>query len=245
MINTQCNYVRTATLDQAWREVMWLCVMNGEDYLVEKGSYEGQLRKQLPFVTIDVKVPKTRPLSPILPPSIPAPTSDEKIWNYFSTYIFSPTLKPNEVYTYGQFIQLQLPHIIDLLISSKGCTNQATITIGSPDTTLLSDPPCLRSISFKVYNNHLQMHVYFRSWDLYAGLPENLGGLQLLKEWVLECLNTDGHLNLFDGPIVAQSDGLHIYDQYFDIVDSLNVDKIKVGARAMKAKEEYLQLHGG
>ena len=86
----------------------------------------------------------------------------------------------------------------------------------------MDDPPCLRVITFKVVRGLLQMSLFFRSWDLFAGLPENLGGLQLLKEYVLAQLDFE----VQDGPIVAYSDGLHIYEQYFGLVNALNVDKI-------------------
>jgi len=240
MIIEEANFVRSVTIDGAWREVMWLCVKNGYDFLVKGGSYRGQIRKQLDKVMIEITSPGSRPIAPILPPSIPAPTDDEKIEAYFARYIASDVKADNEVYTYGEFIVEQLARIIQLLKDSKGNTNQATICIGNPMTTFLDDPPCLRSISFKVVNGRLNMTVYFRSWDLYAGLPENLGGLQLLKEMVLGELN-----DVEDGSIIAFSDGLHLYDQYFPIVDCLNVDKIAVGAAALRDKQLYIQLNGG
>jgi len=243
MINEQFNCVRAATIDTAWREVMWLCVKNGYDFLVKGGSYVGQIRKQLEDVKIIIDKPGIRPLAPILPPGIPPPTSDEKIEEYFLRYIVGSEKRDNEVYTYGEFISKQLPRILELLISSKGNTNQATICIGNIETTFLDDPPCLRSISFKVVNGKLNMTVYFRSWDLYAGLPENLGGLQRLKEIVLEYL-LDAGLRVEDGRIIAFSDGLHLYDQYFQIVDTLNVDKVQIGAQALRDKERFLETEG-
>jgi len=235
--------VQARTIDAAWRESMWLCVRSGYDFLVKGGSYVGQIRKQLEHITIVIDQPWTRPLEPILPPGIPPPTSEEKIVTYFTRYIISDQLAENEVYTYGEFIQAQLQRIINLLISSNGNTNQATICIGNPQTTFLDDPPCLRSISFKVVEYRLNMTVYFRSWDLYAGLPENLAGLQLLKEYVLEYIQAGG-VNVVDGKIIAFSDGLHLYDQYFSLVDQLNVDKVKVGEQALRDKQKFIASEG-
>ena len=49
------------------------------------------------------------------------------------------------------------------------------------------------------------MSVYFRSWDLWAGFPSNLGGIELLKQFVAqEC-------GLKNGSMYAYSAGLHIY----------------------------------
>ena len=243
MINEECCCVRAATIDSAWREVMWLCVKNGYDFLVKGGSYVGQIRKQLEGVKIVIDQPGTRPLAPILPPGVPPPTSDEKIEAYFLRYIVGSEKSDNEVYTYGEFISKQLVRIVELLVSSNGNTNQATICIGNIETTFLDDPPCLRSISFKVVNGRLNMTVYFRSWDLYAGLPENLGGLQRLKEIVLAYLQA-AEMQVEDGKIVAFSDGLHLYDQYFQIVDTLNVDKVQVGAQALRDKATWLDEMG-
>jgi len=243
MINEECCCVRAATIDSAWREVMWLCVKNGYDFLVKGGSYVGQIRKQLEGVKIVIDQPGTRPLAPILPPGVPPPTSDEKIEAYFLRYIVGSEKSDNEVYTYGEFISKQLVRIVELLVSSNGNTNQATICIGNIETTFLDDPPCLRSISFKVVKGRLNMTVYFRSWDLYAGLPENLGGLQRLKETVLEYLQA-AEMQVEDGKLIAFSDGLHLYDQYFQIVDTLNVDKVQVGAQALRDKAMWLTEKG-
>lgn len=240
MIREDSNFVKARTIGEAWREVMWLCVKKGWDFLVKGGSYVGQIRKQLNHVTIIITEPGRRPLSPIMPPGKPGPTDEMKIEEYFERYILSGRMAENEVYTYGTFIVKQLNRIVELLNRAKGNTNQACIAIGDVDTTFLDDPPCLRLCSFKVVNGQLEMTVFFRSWDLYAGLPENLGGLQLLKEYVLAHLTFPCQ----DGAIIAYSDGLHLYDQYFKIVDDLNIDKVKVGAQAMEEKEAYLKEHG-
>jgi len=243
MIYPNCNTIKTTTIEDAWRESMWLCAKNGYDYITEEGSYTGQIRRQLDSVKIEMRLPGLRPLAPICPYPLPSPTDEEKINNYFVNYIMGSEKKENEVYTYGEFIHMQLSYIIDLLVRSQGYTNQATICIGSPLTTFLKDPPCLRAISFKRVAQNLNMGVYFRSWDLYTGLPENLGGLQLLKEYVL-CMLSEKGLVLDDGSIIAFSDGLHIYEQYFPLVNTLCVDKIETSEKTLENKERYLLIHG-
>jgi thymidylate synthase len=220
---------------------MQLCIEKGNDYLIQGGSYVGQIRKQLPNAMIMVNRPWTRPLAPILPPGIPAPTTDNKILSYFCEYLMGHGTG-SEVYTYGKFIMEQYSRIIVLLIESNGATNQATIAIGDSSTTFLDDPPCLRSISFKVVDGRLQMSLFFRSWDLFAGMPENLGGLQLLKEDVLSEIQP--YFPVTDGPIVAYSDGLHLYEQYNDIVDRLNVQKISLSSRVLEEKQRFIVGNG-
>lgn len=220
----QHNYVEGRTIEDVWRDAMWCCIRNGYDYRVEVGSYAGQSRKQLDYAVLRVMEPSTRPLSVGTPEAcaFAAPTSEDKIWCYFSQYIIGTEKSPNEDYTYGQYIAPQLPRAVELLNAAAGNTNQACIQIGDANSINQSDPPCLRVITFKVVNGMLQLSVFFRSWDLFAGLPENLGGLQLLKEYVLAQLT----FPVQDGPIVAYSDGLHIYEQYFPLVNTLNIDKL-------------------
>lgn len=240
MINEQLNFVEAHSIQDAWREVMWLCVKNGYDFVVKGGSYVGQIRKQLRDVHIRILEPGKRPLAPIMPPGIVGPTSDEKIDAYFQRYLFSGEKAENEQYTYGEYIVAQWERVVELLNQSQGNTNQACIAIGDVHTTSLGDPPCLRLISLKCVGGQLVMTVFFRSWDLFAGFPENLGGLQVLKELLLTCLT----FPCTDGPIIAYSDGLHIYEQYFGIVDSLNIDKVKVGEQALSEKQKYALEHG-
>ena len=219
------NIIEGKTIEDVWRDATWCCVRNGYNYKIEKGSYEGQQRRQLEYVVVKIIEPWERPLAVTTPEGsgIPSPTSEESINEYFISYIMGDEVAEGEDYSYGEFITKQIDKIIEILNESNGHSNQATISIGVPSSVYQNDPPCLRCISFKKVNDKLNMTVYFRSWDCYSGMPENLGGLQLLKEYVLANLNFD----VDDGEIIAFSDGLHIYEQYFSLVNSLCVDKIK------------------
>lgn len=216
-------FVNERTIEDAWRMAMWQTARYGYSYKVEKGSYEGQIRKQLDQLTVYIEKPGTRPLAVSMPEGtgIPAPTSEEKIQSYFYEYLATDTKEDKEDYTYGQYISRQLPKVIELLNVSKGDTNQACMNIGDGDSVYLNDPPCLRVADFKVVDGRLNLSVFFRSWDLFAGFPENLGGLQLLKEYIL----MEMAFPVEDGSIIAYSSGAHIYEQYFPIVNTLNVHK--------------------
>ena len=218
------NIIIGKDLNDAWRNAMWCCVRNGYTYRVKRGSYEGQIRKQLPFTTIIIEEPWTRPFKFFTPPGIPEPTDEECINKYFTDYIIHNTRGNKEDYTYGEYISMQFPKIIEILNESNGYTNQACITIGEPLSINLKDPPCLRVIDFKVVNGELQMTVFFRSWDCFTGLPENLGGLQMLKEFLIMHLN----FPVKDGLLIAYSSGLHLYEQYFPLVNQLNIDQIEI-----------------
>jgi len=217
------NIIISRTIEDAWRDALWCVVRNGHDYKIEYGSYVGQIRRQLEHVAIIINEPWVRPLAPIsLPGGLPLPTSEEKIERYFAEYIMSEEKEETEDYTYGQAIAPQVPKIIEILNRSKGNSNQACISVSDWNSINLKDPQCLRLVDFKVVRGKLNMSLFFRSWDCFAGLPENLGGLQMLKEYLLIHLN----FPVQDGKIIAYSSGLHIYEMYFPIVDMLNVDKI-------------------
>ena len=107
---------------------------------------------------------------------------------------------------------------IDMLKETP-LTNHAIIEIAQPEDITCcvgkdgkNDPPCLRLIDFKVIPpDILTVSVYFRSWDLWAGLPTNLGGLELLKQYVAEICGFQ------NGPMYAYSSGLHIYSMHEEI----------------------------
>jgi thymidylate synthase len=121
------------------------------------------------------------------------------------------------IYEGGQFYLNQ----IDLLIwtyKNKGYrNNQMVLQVAHPTDMLLQDPPCLRQIDTRIQDGKLHFYPYFRSWDLWGGFPANLGGIQLLKEYV------SAEIGVEDGEMIATSKGLHIYDYSFDIAKCLRM----------------------
>jgi len=110
---------------------------------------------------------------------------------------------------------------IELLIwtyKNKGHrNNQMVLQVAQPNDMLLQDPPCLRHIDTRIQDGKLHFYPYFRSWDLWGGFPANLGGIQLLKEYVASEIGVE------DGEIIATSKGLHIYDYSFDLAKCLRM----------------------
>lgn len=225
LVQIDSQMIKADDINNAWRDLLWCCARKGYTTIVNKGSYEGQQRKQLDYVVVIIQTPYQRPLAPIMPEGtgIPSPTSESKIHKYFFDYLITDK-NDTEQYTYGHYIAPQINKIIDILNQSDGKTNQACITIGDKNSIKLIDPPCLKVIDFKIVHKWLEMHVYFRSWDIFAGFPENIGGLQLLKEYILMHLNLSYEIS--DGAIYAYSSGAHIYEQYFPLVNQLNVNDI-------------------
>jgi thymidylate synthase len=130
--------------------------------------------------------------------------------NYLQ-YLITSFKADTEQYTYGEDIEYQLPELIRMYKEDGHNTNQGFMAVGSKESIVLSDPPCLRGIDTRVQNGQLHFILYFRSWDLWAGLPSNLAAIQLMKEYVASEIGVE------DGEMIALSKGLHLYDYTWDL----------------------------
>jgi len=112
----------------------------------------------------------------------------------------------------------QLDWVINHFKTAGYGNNHCYINVGDTESSLAYErpysnetdrgtSPCLRGIDFKIKDNKLITSVVFRSWDLYSGVPENLGGITLLNEYICEFL--DG---ISPGPLAFSCSGLHCYD---------------------------------
>jgi thymidylate synthase len=212
------------TISDAWFQLIFNLFDKAYSQNIQKGSFENeQYRLQYPGIAVYIEHPSTD-IVPTIPPGlgIPAPTTMEYIEDYFANYLMNPELGENETYTYASRIQRQMPEggsqlerVIDILRDTP-LTNQAVIEIATPEDLDICygqdgklDPPCLRLLDFKTIPSDdgllLSVSVYFRSWDLWAGFPTNLGGIELLKQYVAS------EASLENGPMYAYSAGAHIY----------------------------------
>ena len=128
------------------------------------------------------------------------------------------TKKHKEDSKHSKGYDLEIATNIDLIEEVIGMykdegfgTNQATMEIAMPTDIILNDHPCLRSIDTRIRYGKLHFIAYFRSWDLWGGLPVNLGGLQLLKEYMA------AEIGVEDGDLIASSKGLHLYDDVWEL----------------------------
>ena len=221
-------------LDDAWFQCLSAILDKGHVYTITRGSYEGQKRLEFDFVTIRVRKPSHQ-IIPIIPEgmSIPAPTDMDYIQGYLS-YLLTGAKTATEDYTYGERLVdpkvrikqnlngkdlicdmplnvNQIEEVIKMYKEKGPGTNQAVMEIGMPSDIKLVDPPCLRLIDTRLRYGKLHFILYFRSWDLWGGFPSNLGGLQLVKQYMAE------EIGVGDGEIIAASKGLHLYDYAWDL----------------------------
>jgi thymidylate synthase len=105
----------------------------------------------------------------------------------------------------------QIEWIIDTYKKHGHRNNQMVLQIAHPSDLTLVDPPCLRSIDTRIQDETLHFFIYFRSWDLWSGLPANLAGIQNLKEYMA------GEIGVKDGEMIVESKGLHLYGYAEDL----------------------------
>jgi len=188
-----------------------------------------QQRLQASLAVAEIKYPEVRPLGVTFPEQLGVPpvSTQGSIEEYFTSYLLNAEVSVNEEYTYGsrildfpsyksvfsktvgaEVIQEtrfnQLDWIIEHFKKAPG-NNHCCVEIAKGDDILLKHAPCLRLISFKIVNGKLNVTVFFRSWDFWSGFPTNLGGIQLLNEYVAS------EIGVNTGTMYAVSDGLHVY----------------------------------
>jgi len=212
------SIIEARDLSEAWFLCLRKTLTEGFKYKIDRGSYVGQRRKELDFVVVQVRYPGTRPLIPDVPQGVPPPTTMEYIESYLP-YLMTAHKAEGEQYTYGQYLEEQIPEVIRMYKEDGYNTNQAFMAVGDEESISLSDPPCLRGIDTRIRDNKLNFIVYFRSWDLWAGFPSNLAAIQLLKEYM------SSEIGVGDGELIALSKGLHLYEYAWELA------KIAAGIR--------------
>jgi thymidylate synthase len=204
------SVIEARDLSEAWFVCLRQTLDEGYEYKIDRGSYAGQKRKELDLVVIKVEYPGTRPLIPDVPPGVPPPSTMEYVESYLP-YLMASHKKKGEEYTYGQFLEKQIDKVIKMYKKDGYNTNQAYMAVGDEKSIDLPDPPCLRMIDTRIRDGRLNFIVYFRSWDLWAGLPSNLAAIQLLKEYMAS------EIGVKDGELAAMSKGLHLYEYAWEL----------------------------
>jgi thymidylate synthase len=204
------SVIEARDLSEAWFLCLRKTLAEGYEYKIDRGSYAGQRRKELDLVVVQISNPGTRPLIPDVPQGVPPPTSMKYIEEYLP-YLMTAHKAEGEQYTYGQYLEEQIPKVIEMYKNDGYDTNQAFMAVGDKESISLADPPCLRAIDTRIRDNKLKFIVYFRSWDLWAGFPSNLAAIQLLKEYMA------GEIGVEDGELLAMSKGLHLYEYAWEL----------------------------
>ena len=111
----------------------------------------------------------------------------------------------------------QLQWIINHYKEKGFGNNHCCINISYPESKFAYDipykteadrqtSPCLQIIDTHIKNNELHFAVVFRSWDLYAAFPTNIGGITMLGEYIAN------ELGIKFGTLSFSCLKLHAYD---------------------------------
>ena len=111
----------------------------------------------------------------------------------------------------GELYLNQIEWVIDTYKKYGYRNNQMVLQVAHPSDLTLVDPPCLRSIDTRIQDEKIHFCIYFRSWDLWGGLPANLAGIQNLKEYMAT------EIGVGDGEMIVESKGLHLYGYAEDL----------------------------
>jgi len=214
--------IEARDLPDLWFQAVYDILNNGRRFKINRGSYEGQTRLEYDYFIGHVKYPRIEPKLPGIPDhlGIPNPVEYDYVYggeNYSRSYIeylMTSLKEEDESYTYGERLTSvdlsdcfldQIKYIIDTYKNYGYRNNQMILQIAQPRDLILKDPPCLRHIDTRIQNDKLHFFVYFRSWDLWGGMPANLAAIQELKEYMASEISVD------DGEMIVESKGLHLY----------------------------------
>lgn len=237
-------HIEAWNLPDAWYRTVKTVLRDGVDYDVGRGSETVSTKKA--SASIEVRNPGDRPLV-----HEKAPTDQNYLNEYLLGYLFSGEKKEGEEYTYGERMRSagsrngravdQIGGVIERLIEEP-MDRQCTVVLRYPEDIYSDDPPCMTVLDVEVLpqmdedqaslsgfsgeegsgkGRELNFYAYFRSWDAFAGLPTNLGGLQLFKEWMAERIGVE------DGAMYAFSKNLHLYERQFEAVEELGSEGVK------------------
>lgn len=238
--------IEAFSIPDAWNQTIEKIRTEGDKFVVGYGSEETETMKI--HITIRIKHPEERPLCSDACIS----TNMEKIQHYALYYLWSGEKeRPDQSYTYGSRLNNaygdeswaeslgpnQIEAVIDRFVECL-FDRQCTMVLRLPsDIKKGFEPPCLTVLDFEILNEpdgKLKMNIegYFRSWDAYAGLPENLAGLQIFNEAIVKEINEryrvkyGKELGLETGEMIMHSKNVHLYKRHYKLVDAYLGQKV-------------------
>lgn len=188
-----------------------------ENFPIEPPTTDDKIDNYLSYVMTDYKAPNEDYTygERMVKPKIRLwenPKTNELYWEK------TPEHKEQRVIQIGPS---SIDHVIKTYTDYGHRNNQMIMQVGMPSDIILDDPPCLRHIDTRVQDDYLHFIVYFRSWDLWNGYPENLGGIQLLKEYMAS------EIGVNDGEMIVSSKGLHLYGYAVELAELRTMAKAK------------------
>lgn len=162
-------FIEGRDINDTWFQLLQALYDKGRPVVKTAGSGEGMTFYTLDFVSGFIHYPHTRPLAPIMPEGVPPITTDDKIEEYFTTYLMDSDLEKNEHYRYSTWVVggcgkndhtscyyiSQIEWIINHFKSKGYSNNHCYLTVGNPEISLEYNKPYKRCPNCgRLYNNH-------------------------------------------------------------------------------------------
>jgi thymidylate synthase len=234
-------------IPDAWRKCVSAIWHEGDIFIVKSGSECTETKKLA--LTVIISNPENKPLVDDKCET----TNEIKAGKYALEYLYTDSChygesEDDEEYTYGSrlrdgreyikktktFIGNPIDQVkkIVQLIAKEPLNRQLTMTIRIPSDVNSPHPPCLTMIDFEpeYVDGHwkLNIYAYFRSWDGYAGFPENIAGLQIFNQAIVDDVNeiliAEGEKDedLFTaGKMIFFSKNCHLYKRQYEWAEKL------------------------
>jgi thymidylate synthase len=238
------KHVKITAFDcpDGWFQVLTRIWGEGDIFKVGFGSEETETKKL--NLTLEISHPETRPLV-----SDKAPCDFKYVQGYALEYLWCGE-KQDEPYTYGSRLNKPINQIEEAILRyvEEQRDRQVTMVIRLPSDIRKyvdekkHEPPCLSLIDTEIFEGKMHLTCYFRSWDAYAGLPANIGGLQLFNEAFVSEINSRSNLKLETGKLIFHSKNCHVYQRQYKLVEELLSPKTskspRIGQTIKKASTE-------
>ncbi len=213
-MNNMFGVVKERTIGDAYESLVRLCLKEGIELDTDRPIEFGDKSLALNMVTVIVTEPFAEPMKSDRSLRISTRKYAEE---YAMRYLILGNKEKDEPYTYGEQLHKndQMNKCIKQMIEYPDRRDHV-MSVGEPDLFGIDDPPCLREIGFRKYdNNKILMWAIFRSWDVYGASNDNILGLARLGEHMLLEVNiarmSSGLEQLQLTPLVIYGVDAHIY----------------------------------
>ncbi len=126
-----------------------------------------------------------------------------KKYGHGNNHCYMTVGRPETVFFYDRDVE----YIEDIIVVEDNVVRQRHINnLWNKNPENKPSSQCLRGIDTWIDEGKLHFWIYFRSWDLWGGFPVNLGGIQLMKEYMAS------EIGVRDGSMVVSCKDLHVYE---------------------------------
>jgi len=74
--------IEALSLPEAWFLCLRATLTRGYEYRIDRGSFQGQRRRELDLAVVQIREPGIRPLVPDVPQGVPPPTTMDYVESY-------------------------------------------------------------------------------------------------------------------------------------------------------------------